>query len=214
MTAIDKTDKEAVRTRFRQQRAALDAQARRAAAAGLADVVLSALPSLGIEPGSTVAAYLSVGSEPSTALLLPGMVRAGYEVIVPVCEPHYQLSWARWYEGVPLARSPRAWVDEPVGERFDRSIMAGVPLILAPGLAIDHAGNRLGQGGGYYDRFLGALARQEKRPRTVGVVYRHELVPVGTFESTPLDIPLDGAVTDEAWTWFDAGNSSRTAQTV
>ncbi|NKX49627.1 5-formyltetrahydrofolate cyclo-ligase, partial [Arthrobacter deserti] len=201
--------KEAARTRFRQQRAALDAPARRAAAAGLADVVLAALPELGIGPGSTVAAYLSVGPEPSTALLLPGLARAGYEVVVPVCEPDYRLSWTRWYEGVPLARSPRAWVDEPVGERFDGSIMSGVPLILAPGLAVDGAGNRLGQGGGYYDRFLGSLGAAPRRPRTVGVVYRHELVPAGTFGSTALDVPLDGAVTDEAWTWFDSGLSGR-----
>jgi 5-formyltetrahydrofolate cyclo-ligase len=203
-------DKEAARARFRQQRAALDAPARRTAAEGLADVVLAALPQLGVEPGSTIAAYLSVGSEPSTALLLPGLAHAGYDVVVPVCEPDYRLSWTRWYEGVPLARSPRAWVDEPVGERFDASVMDRVPLILAPGLAIDGAGNRLGQGGGYYDRFLGALAAAANRPRTVGVVYRHELVPAGTFESTALDVPLDGAATDEALTWFDSGNPART----
>ena len=131
-------------------------------------------------------------------------------MVVPICEPDYQLSWARWYEGVPLARSPRAWVDEPVGERFDHAIMSRVPLILAPGLAIDAAGNRLGQGGGYYDRFLGSLAAAPNRPLTVGAVYRHELVPAGSFESTDLDIPLDGAVTDEALTWFGNQASGRT----
>jgi 5-formyltetrahydrofolate cyclo-ligase len=202
--------KETARTHFRQRRAALDAAARRAAADGLAGVVLAALPGLGIEPGATVAAYLSVGSEPSTAQLLPGLAQAGYDVVVPICEPDYRLSWARWYEGVPLARSPRAWVDEPVGERFDGAIMSRIPLILAPGLAVDAAGNRLGQGGGYYDRFLGGLAAAPSRPRTVGVVYRHELVPAGSFESTDLDIPLDGAVTDEAWTWFGTEVSGRT----
>jgi 5-formyltetrahydrofolate cyclo-ligase len=195
-------DKETARQHFRALRRGLTEEERRKAAQDLRDVVLEGLEPLGISPGATVAAYLSTGPEPSTELLLPALEAAGYKVLVPVCEPGYQLSWTHWYDGVELVRSPRAWVYEPVGERFANSVMTGVSLLLIPGLAVDTDGNRMGQGGGYYDRFLAALELLPERPRKAGVSYSHEVVPAGTFEVTNLDAPLEGSVSTDGWRWF------------
>ena len=198
-------DKDSARAHFRKLRQDLPETDRRAAAEQLASHVMAGLEAAGAERGSTVACYLSTGAEPSTELLLPALTRAGYRVVVPVCEPEYQLSWVQWYDGVELVRSPRAWVYEPVGERLPSAIMADVPLILLPGLAVDADGNRIGQGGGYYDRFLASVARLPEQPKEVGVFYPHEVVAPGSFEVTELDAPLDGAVTAEGWIWFGPG---------
>jgi len=195
-------DKETARQHFRELRRGLTEDERREAAQRLCDIVLAGLAPLGIHPGQAVAAYLSTGPEPSTELLLPALEAAGYKILVPVCEPGYQLSWTHWYDGVELVRSPRAWVYEPVGERFANSIMTDVSLLLIPGLAVDTDGNRMGQGGGYYDRFLASLDMLPERPRKAGVFYAHEVVPAGTFEVTNLDAPLEGAVSTEGWRWF------------
>ncbi|EMY35459.1 5-formyltetrahydrofolate cyclo-ligase [Arthrobacter crystallopoietes BAB-32] len=197
-------DKETARNHFRSMRRDMTDAERREAAQQLCSVVMAGLEPLGLLPGQIVAAYLSTGPEPSTDLLLPALEKAGYKILVPVCEPGYQLSWTRWYDGVELARSPRAWVYEPVGERLPLQVMTDVALLLIPGLSVDTDGNRMGQGGGYYDRFLAAMDTLPSKPRQAGVFYAHEVVPSGTFEVTNLDAPLEGAVSPEGWTWFDS----------
>ena len=51
---------------------------------------------------------------------------------------------------------------------------------------------RLGYGGGFYDRTLAAL---QPRPFTVGVGYSHGFVP--WLDPEPHDVPLDVMLTDE-----------------
>lgn len=168
---------------------------------------LTGLPS---RPGTagrrpTVAAYLGVAPEPETAPLLEDLHRLGFGVVVPVCEPAYQLSWATWLPGVALQRSVRAPVEEPTGPRHPFDEVPDVGLILVPALGIDRSGHRIGQGGGYYDRFLahhpvdgpGAIPR-------LGVVYRSEVLPEGTIPAESYDQPLTGAFTPDGLLHFGA----------
>ena len=48
-----------------------------------------------------------------------------------------------------------------------------IDLVIAPGLAFDRAGNRLGRGGGYYDRFL---AQDELRAVVCGVAFNEQVI--------------------------------------
>lgn len=54
-------------------------------------------------------------------------------------------------------------------------------LVLVPGLAFDLAGNRLGRGGGFYDRFLETLSLP--RPTLCGVCFSCQIAPVVPCES-------------------------------
>ncbi|MBQ7209922.1 MAG: 5-formyltetrahydrofolate cyclo-ligase [Paludibacteraceae bacterium] len=69
-------------------------------------------------------------------------------------------------------------IPEPTGKRFRGEL----DLIIVPGLVFDIYGNRLGRGGGYYDRFL----RHFKHTTQVGVGYDFQLVnktlPTGFFD--------------------------------
>jgi 5-formyltetrahydrofolate cyclo-ligase len=63
--------------------------------------------------------------------------------------------------------------------------------VIVPGLAFTAAGDRLGQGGGWYDRFL-----SEVRPDcvSIGVCFAEQLVDALPVE--PHDVPVDHVVTD------------------
>ncbi len=67
-----------------------------------------------------------------------------------------------------------------------------IDLLIVPGLAFDRNRNRLGRGGGYYDRFL---AREGLRARKIGLAFEAQIVetvPVG-----PNDLPVDLLVTNK-----------------
>jgi 5-formyltetrahydrofolate cyclo-ligase len=187
--------KEELRRTLRQRRRQVSGQEQLAAAAALAERVLTWLEADTAGGAGCIAAYLSAPPEPGTDVLLPTLVKAGYDVVVPVCEPQYQLSWARWTPDVKLEKSPRAPLWEPVGERRHFTALMPFRLVLVPGLGMDEQGNRIGQGGGYYDRFLAQLALEQPDADRLGYLYDEEVLPVGSVEATPLDMPLHGAFT-------------------
>lgn len=187
--------KEELRRILRERRRQVSRQDQRAAASALSEQVLAWLEADSAGGSGRIAAYLSAPPEPGTDVLLPALVTAGYNVVVPVCEPQYQLSWASWKPGIELAKSPRAPLWEPVGERRHFTALMPFRLVLVPGLGMDEQGNRIGQGGGYYDRFLAQLALEQPDAAKLGYLYDEEILPVGSVEATPLDMPLHGAFT-------------------
>jgi 5-formyltetrahydrofolate cyclo-ligase len=127
-------------------------------ARSMADL-LTALPE--VRQAATVAAYVSVSSEPGTGPLLDRLTESGKRVILPLLQPDMDLDWAA-YDGPEHLHTARRGLLEPTGRPLGRDALATADVVLVPGLAVGRDGTRLGQGGGCYDR---ALAR----------------VPVGTF---------------------------------
>ncbi|UWX96441.1 5-formyltetrahydrofolate cyclo-ligase [Arthrobacter zhaoxinii] len=168
------------------------------AASGLARLGLAWAQEL-VPHGGTVAGYLSVGSEPGTGELLEGLCTAGYRVVVPVCEPGRRLSWCDWTPETVLAPGLHGSLLEPTGERFAAADLTELGLVLVPALAADSSGGRMGKGGGYYDRFLARLRADGNPAPAAAVVYDHEFVPAGSFETTPLDAAVDAVLTPSAW---------------
>lgn len=184
--------KKALRTAIRTARRALPDEVRAQRSAAISEAVRRYLADLA-PVVRTVAAYCSAPDEPDTEPLLAALAADGIQVYVPVCEPEYQLSWVRWVPGVELVRSPRAPVMEPVGPRRGLELFDEVATLFIPALAIDADGLRLGQGGGYYDRFL---PRLEQFPvQVAALVYDEELVASGTFSVAPHDMPVDLVIT-------------------
>ena len=191
--------KDLARQNFRRQRRELPPAAPPAAGRSLAARAFSVIPGL-VPSGSTVAAYLSAGSEPATADLLTGLHERGYDVVVPVCEPGRLLSWCRWTPGVPLVPGLFPSLPEPAGPRLAVQDLPELKLLLVPALAVDRDGVRMGQGGGYYDRFLAGLRAAGNSAPAVGVVYNHEFVPARSWRSDALDQPVDAVLTPSQWT--------------
>ncbi|MBI1303792.1 MAG: 5-formyltetrahydrofolate cyclo-ligase [Phycisphaera sp.] len=86
--------------------------------------------------------------------------------------------------GASLLRDPSRWDVDRHGIASPRLDAAGarrvhpreIDAVIVPGRAFDGAGNRLGRGGGHYDRLLARL-RPDARSRTVGVAFREQVVP-------------------------------------
>jgi 5-formyltetrahydrofolate cyclo-ligase len=106
-----------------------------------------------VRRAATVALYVSVGREPGTGILLDGLADAGKRVLLPVVLPDLDLDWAAY--GGPASLAPaRLGLLEPVGPRLGPEAVATADVVLVPGLAVSSAGERLGRGGGCYDRAL------------------------------------------------------------
>jgi 5-formyltetrahydrofolate cyclo-ligase len=138
---------------------------------------------------ATVAAYVSVGREPGTSQLLDGLLAAGRRVIVPVVLPDLDLDWAT-YAGPDALVEARRGLLEPTTPRLGVEAVATADAVLVPGLAASSTGQRLGQGGGCYDR---ALGRVDAGTFTCVVLHDGEVgleVPV-----EPHDRPVSAAVT-------------------
>ncbi|GAB4099964.1 5-formyltetrahydrofolate cyclo-ligase [Sinomonas halotolerans] len=157
-----------------------------------------------VPEGGTLTAYLGVGAEPPTTALLAGLHEDGYRVLLPVCLPGRGLGWVRWHPRIAFERSRFAPVQEPVGPVLDTDgLVAGdaaegrAPLaaILLPATALDAEGRRLGQGGGYYDRFLARLDAAGTQVPTAAVVFDDELLPAGGVPDEPLDRRVGAAIT-------------------
>ena len=151
---------------------------RNAAGRALRDAVLG-LPETGM--AGTVAAYISVGTEPETGGLIFALWKRGSYVLLPVLRPDFDLDWASYEGPGSLASGPHELL-EPVEPRRGVSAITSADLIIVPALAADRRGYRLGRGGGCYDR---ALARVGPAVPTVALLYEGELldeVPAGPLD--------------------------------
>lgn len=70
-------------------------------------------------------------------------------------------------------------------------------LVLAPLVAFDSQGNRIGMGGGYYDRSLKQLTLRTlwNRPKVLGIA--HQFQQVDSIDRNFWDVPLQGVITDQ-----------------
>lgn len=181
--------KRALRREVLTARRALDAPRLDEAAVRLADRLL-ALPELAA--ATTVAAYVSVGTEPGTCPLLERLHAAGARTLLPVLLPDGDLDWAP-YDGPTSLRAAGRGLREPATTPLGADAIRKADVVLVPGVAVSASGHRLGRGGGSYDRALARLA-----PHTFTCVLLHDgeldrPVPVEAH-----DVPVSAAVTPTA----------------
>jgi len=188
--------KAALRRALRERRAARDDAARAAEGRRLA-------VHAGAIPAGTVAAFVGTRTEPPTLPLLEALRAAGRRVLLPVLRADMDLEWAE-FSGEDALRPARLGLLEPAGPSLGVAAVADAGLVLAPALAVDAAGRRLGQGGGSYDR---ALARAGAP--VVAIVFddevRDEPIPV-----EPHDRPVAGVLTPGGGLrWLDPDAAQR-----
>ena len=176
--------RQAMRAALRERRSRLPPRERMEAAADVASLLLPALSGI----AGHVAGYWAVGGEvPLHA------VQSSLEPLqswcLPVLHDDGRLRFAEWRAGQALAPN-RHGIPEPV----DSPLIEGdaLAVVLVPLLAFGNQGQRLGQGGGWYDRSFASNA--PSGPLLIGVGYAWQ--QADDLVAEPWDVPLDAVVTE------------------
>ncbi|WZB62503.1 5-formyltetrahydrofolate cyclo-ligase [Achromobacter xylosoxidans] len=142
---------------------------------------------------SIVAAFWPMEDEPDLRPLLEQWVEAGITVVLPVVrERNAPLAFLPWTPDAPM-RSGAYGIQEPAaGDELPPDV------VLAPTLGFTQFGDRVGYGGGYYDRTLAAL-RDGGQPFTaIGIAWSCGELDAD-YEPTEHDYPLDAILTEDGW---------------
>ncbi|MGN0818220.1 MAG: 5-formyltetrahydrofolate cyclo-ligase [Candidatus Coproplasma sp.] len=122
--------------------------------------------------------YYSFGSEADTHAIIQELLSRGKEVYLPRVEGNDMVA-VRYAGDSSSMVVNKLGIAEPMGESYSGDF----DLIIAPLLAVNSRGFRLGYGGGYYDRFL-----KERTSPVVGIGYAFQLTD--EFEESEWDVPL------------------------
>ena len=161
------------------------------------------LQNININVPVKISGYWPIQSEIDIRPLLLSLHKLGHTLCLPiVVAPAAPLKFRQWSPGDALKSGPFSTL-EP--HEFRPQINPKV--VIVPLLAFDGRGNRLGYGGGYYDRTLGALNNDEAKIITVGVGYEAQLL-----DSIPVDqddVALDWIITEEMYREFGCSRVSK-----
>ena len=125
--------------------------------------------------------YLPYNQEVRTVPMLEQALKDGKKVAVPKCYgEEMRFIWMDDLSKVEkgYANIPEPIADEPVADD-------PTALVLMPGLAFDPKGNRMGYGGGFYDKFLAA----EPTHPTLALCYDFQMLE--HLETEAHDLPVD-----------------------
>ncbi|GHC29202.1 5-formyltetrahydrofolate cyclo-ligase [Aidingimonas halophila] len=148
--------------------------------------------------------YLPNDGEIDPTPLIDWFHRRRVEVYLPVLRPleHNCLWFVRYHRHTPMRRN-RFGIHEPdtrYGAHRARRRPAWVlDLILLPLVGFDAQGQRLGMGGGFYDRSLAFTRQRRPRPTLIGVA--HTCQEVEHLPAADWDVPLDAIVSDTQTLW-------------
>ncbi|MCM3662238.1 5-formyltetrahydrofolate cyclo-ligase [Georgenia satyanarayanai] len=195
--------KNALREAVRSSRAARSHRQREEAAATFAEHGVQA-----VGDARCVAAYVSAPTEPDTSMLIDALHERGVRLLLPVLGPGLARCWGEYTSREELAQRAPGRPLEPAGEVFPPEALAQAEVVIAPALAVDASGIRLGQGGGWYDRAL--LHRAPDAP-VLAMVHEAELITGAQLPRAAHDIPVDAVITEKRW--FLIGGSTFTHRT-
>jgi 5-formyltetrahydrofolate cyclo-ligase len=185
-------NKSELRKLIRQQRRSLSKAQRHNASRGLLRQLRSTPEYLAAK---RVAVYLTNDGEIDTQWLIQDLQQRCKEIYLPVLHPLRKghLTFIRYQKNTVMSRN-RFGISEP-SFRHNKALSARfIRLICLPLVAFDERGNRLGMGGGFYDRTLAFTHKKGHLPLLVGCAYDFQRISILPAESW--DIPLKLIATD------------------
>jgi 5-formyltetrahydrofolate cyclo-ligase len=142
--------------------------------------------------GKVAALYYGFGSEVSPRILADQLAEAGWILALPSVEGETgAMVFRRWDRDAPLVR-------DAIGLRApsDDNDILEPDMVVVPLLAFDRDGQRLGQGGGYYDRALEAL-KTRREVFVLGLGYSGQ--ETANLPHEPHDQALDAILTEKEY---------------
>lgn len=147
----------------------------------------------------TVAVFLSFDGELDTRPLIDQLWRAGKRVYLPVLHPFSpgNLLFLHYHPSSDLLVN-RLKIREPKLDVRDVLPLSQLDVLVTPLVAFDADGQRLGMGGGFYDRTLQNWRQHRLQP----VGYAHDCQQVDALPTEQWDIPLPAVITpSKTWLW-------------
>ena len=159
----------------------------------LADHGLATIP---VSPGDIVSGFLPIRSEMDLRPLMAGLRQHGARICVPVILDKEQIAFRELVPGAPLvdcgfgtsAPGPDAAELEP-------------DIMLVPVAAFDATGQRIGYGGGYYDRAIARFREKGLQPRLIGIAF--DCQEVASVPAEPHDVRLPAVLTESGLRHLD-----------
>ncbi len=194
--------RQAIRSRVRQARNALTLEQQRKAGKELVQQVheLSVLKN-----SQHIALYLSADGELDTSPLIESLWQQGKKVYLPVLHPFSKghLLFLHYQSDTEMCHN-RYGILEPKLKQSAILPSAQLDLIFTPLVAFDEQGQRLGMGGGYYDRTLAPWfhSPKQKRKGAMPIGLAHDCQRVKQLPTESWDVPLPKIVTpSQIWDW-------------
>ncbi|TNF48746.1 5-formyltetrahydrofolate cyclo-ligase [bacterium] len=181
MSEILTQEKQKIRQRMKSVRQALSPSE---VQEGSRMVTRSCLDCVEMNTADLICTYVGVGKEIRTDSLIERLLESGRKVLVP--------DWEGWKQGSGLRIVRIKSLDDLTSENRivpqprvseERLVRAeDVEVFVVPGLAFDVSGNRLGMGGGYFDRLL---SLSSPFANLIGLAYDFQVIdrlPVGNHD--------------------------------
>ena len=190
--------KEILRKAIRTNRQTRSERLRKEAAAALADVV-ETIPE--VATATCVATYAARPFEPGTADLLERLAARGARTLLPVLGVGLRRDWAEYAGPEDLQVRAPGRPPEPGTDALGPEALQHADVVIAPALAVDSRGVRLGQGGGWYDR---ALEHTRPGVKVVALVFPEEVYDATDrpLPREPHDRTVDAVATPLGWRWL------------
>jgi 5-formyltetrahydrofolate cyclo-ligase len=143
----------------------------------------------------SIAAYWASDGEIDLQPLIVAAWRAGKDIFLPVICRQNSMEFRHYRKGDSLRRN-RFGIAEP-GPSAALAELSELDLVIAPLVGFDRKGNRLGRGGGFYDRSLYRVNRSRRGPLLVGAA--HSTQQVAALTTSPWDQPLQAVITEREY---------------
>ena len=189
-----------LRKKLREARRGLSSEQQEYAAQRVS-IQLNTLPF--IKNSTTVAGYLVNDGEVNLKYYIESAWQRSHKtfalpVLHPICKGHLLFLS---YTPDSTLKNNKYNIEEPVLSCENVIPVTHCDVILMPLVGFDKSGNRLGMGGGYYDRTLSFTQRKfhtpsawnQNAPKLVGIA--HDVQEVDVLPTAPWDVPLDAIVT-------------------
>lgn len=189
---MDATNKKQLRKQVLELRSALSKDSVKAKSQRIAAQIFS---TQAYQEAKRILIYLDFKNEVNTQPIIDHALGAGKAVFVPVVVQGENALKLVAYYGLktPMTRSSFG-ILEPTITAGNTTAIDAIDLVLAPGVAFDLMGNRLGYGGGYYDRLLSTC--QNPSIRVIALAFELQLVSEVPHEAW--DMRIDALCTEDA----------------
>ena len=154
------------------------------------------LESAVFKQAKSLATYITHEGEVDPAGIVVRALQQGKACYLPVVQDTRQLLFRRFLPEHPLVANRWGLLEPDASMALIAS--QDLDLVLVPLVAFDACANRMGRGGGYYDRSFAFCLQPgvSKKPFLMGLAYSFQ--QVATCPVQPWDVPLDQVVTEES----------------